>query len=124
MPQHHEKKEGLELGTWVARQRLAHSKGELSEGGVKRLEKIGIVWKKLVSDATWEAHFGLLSQYLEEKSGRLVPQHHETKEGLKLGTWVAKQRVVYSKGEQSKGRVKELEELEFVLKKLVPDATW
>ena len=90
VPQHHETKEGLELGTWVAKQRAVYSKGEQSKGRVKKFEELDLVLRKLVPDATWEGKFGLLSQFPEEKSGCLVPQHHETEEGVKLGTWVAR----------------------------------
>lgn len=78
------------LGTWVAKQRALHKRGQLEPERSARLDSTpGWAWSKY--EAEWRDAFGLLGEYMEREGDCQVPWGH-TERGHKLGIWVAQQR--------------------------------
>ena len=107
VPKIHEEDE-VKLGKWIDRQRQDYKKGKLDESHQQRLENLGVSWDPLVEQ--WERNFALLEQYKKREGHVNVPQRHE-EDGLKLGTWVTKQRGNYKKGKIDESRHRRLENL-------------
>jgi hypothetical protein len=106
--------ENKQLGTWVSRQRGDYQKGILSKDRIKRLEDIGFVWNPI--DSQWEEMFIELTEYKDKHGDCNVPcQWAENKQ---LDKWNSHQRANYQKGILSKDRIKRLEDIGFVWKKL------
>lgn len=76
------------LGKWVLRQR---ENAKLSEHQRKRLDDIGMIWKKPDS---WETRYALAKAYYEENGNLHVPAKYVV-EGVWLSKWVNEQRQVY-----------------------------
>ena len=45
VPRGHKTKSGLNLGTWCGHQRNIYKNNKLTEDKIRRLEKLGFVWK-------------------------------------------------------------------------------
>ena len=83
---HHE--EGINLGTWVATQRVKRDKLESRRRA--QLEAVpGWLW--VATTDTFHAKLALLRKYSEREGHARVPQRH-VEDGVNLGTWVATQR--------------------------------
>ncbi len=79
------------LRSWVATQRGLHKRGELSEKRVRELEALpGWVWDIL--EDNWTRHYEGLKKFAEREGHARAPQRY-VEDGLKLGQWVAVQRV-------------------------------
>ncbi len=93
---------GLELGAWLASLRTweragAHRK-YLSAERKKQLDDIGMVWDVL--DFYWENNFRAATDYYRENRNLDVPTSYVTKDGIRLGSWIARLRSLRA------GRVK------------------
>jgi superfamily II DNA or RNA helicase len=83
---HHE--EGVNLGTWVATQRVNRDKLEPRRRA--QLEAVsGWLWEVTID--TFPAKLALLRRYAAREGHARVPQRH-VEDGVNLGTWVATQR--------------------------------
>ena len=91
--------DGLRLGQWVVRQRMAY-KGTLSgKGKVNRkrlspdrkklLDAIGMDWREKDS---WERNFEALLAYHKEHGTLIVPASYKTADGCWLNRWFCTQR--------------------------------
>jgi|TARA_B100000513_G_scaffold164922_1_gene81170 hypothetical protein len=108
VPEMYADEDGFRLGKWLANQRQAFLKGELSQDRAIRLEIEGIEWD--VSVHNWERGFSLFEAVPPDRDGnRIVPQKHVTEEGFKLGVWQTTQRTAYRNGELSDQRITLLE---------------
>jgi len=106
--------DGINLGTWVVKQRSDYARGKLPEENVRRLEAIpGWVWSP--RDADWERAFALLRRFVEHVGHARVPAQHR-EDGYSLGGWVRVQRNRYATGKLSPERRDRLEAL--------PDWVW
>jgi superfamily II DNA or RNA helicase len=82
--------DGFKLGNWVVVQRVR--KESLSSDRKKRLESLqGWSWSAV--EKKWETGYLALKEYSEEQGDCLVPAKFITKDGYKLGAWVALQRT-------------------------------
>ncbi|MDB9950271.1 Helicase associated domain protein [Gammaproteobacteria bacterium] len=99
-----------ELGNWVAHQRAAKSKGELTVEKVNRLEELGFVWNPL--GIKWEQGFSALQAYKQANGDCLVPLFYKTADGFALGSWISSQRR--KKELPSSDRKQRLEAIGFV----------
>ena len=63
---------------------------------------------------SWDLKYGMLKRYYEVNGDCLVPVKFETVEGVRLGSWVGRQRGDKKKGLLSADRVTMLEEVDFV----------
>lgn len=59
---------------------------------IKRLDNIGMVWKK--SNSVWERYYNVAVEYYAEHGNIDVPAKYITKDGLKLGNWLNRQRQI------------------------------
>lgn len=91
--------DGLRLGQWVVRQRMAY-KGTLSgKGKVNRkrlspdrkklLDAIGMDWREKDS---WQKHYEDLLAYQKEHGTLIVPASYKTADGCWLNRWFCSQR--------------------------------
>ena len=103
---------GVRLGRWVNEQRCSGRSGQLSKDRVARLNGIGFVWDTLERQRSWEETFELLQSYKEEHGHCRVLGSAEYR-GVKLGSWVGKQRYAGKLGKLSKERVALLNEIGF-----------
>ena len=93
---------GVNLGTWINRQRQAYKKGTLSEGRVALLNAIGMVWDPL--EVQWNEFYKAAEKYYHENGDLLVPittVYHD----VNLGMWINTQRTAYKKGALSEERI-------------------
>jgi superfamily II DNA or RNA helicase len=98
-------RENRELATWVATQRQARTKGELSEERTERLNAVGFSWAPL--SETWETMFNALLEYRQRYGDCDVPAKWPENEDL--GAWVGRQRTSKKSGQMSADRVRRLE---------------
>lgn len=87
--------EGLRIGNWIRKLRsIYNGRGggaELSGEQIRRLEEIGMTWDN-AQTAAWNRGFAAARQYFEEHGDLDVPVAYETKDGFRLGGWIADQR--------------------------------
>jgi len=102
--------ENKELATWVAGQRKAKQRGNISEEYIDRLDKIGFVWDAL--DSSWNEMYEALIDYKKIKGHCRVPVRY--KENPKLSQWVSTQRKAKTEGKISKERMEKLNAIGFV----------
>ncbi len=88
--------DGYNLGNWIVNNRTWHSNNScsnvLTSERIKRLENIGMVWKK--SNSVWERYYNAAVEYYAEHGNIDVPAKYITKDGLKLGIWLNRQRQI------------------------------
>ncbi len=90
--------DGLKLGRWIRRQRLAYNaapnspnRGLLTPERCRLLERIGMKWN-LKKD--WEYIYGLAESYLQETGAATIPTTYKTEDGICLGVWLRRQRLL------------------------------
>ncbi len=92
--------QGENLGKWLNEIRLSRNKKGfsgymLTEERIKRLDAIGMVWKK---EDSWEYRYSLSEAYYRKNGNLDISQQYITDEGIWLGKWIYMQRVQYKKG--------------------------
>jgi len=98
------------LAMWVLGQRQAYKAGKLDPQNIKRLNKLGFIWKP--HEAYWEEMYKSLADYKMEHGHCNVPSGYS--ENPKLGVWVGTQRSAYKKGKLDPDKVKRLNTMGFV----------
>ena len=115
VPQNHKTASGFRLGRWVDNQRRAQRTGKLSQEKFDRLEAIGFVWAvRARTVISWDEAFEGLLAFKAECGTCLVPQHHKTASGFRLGRWVDNQRRAQRTGKLSQEKFDRLEAIGFV----------
>ena len=102
VPEKYETEEGIKLGSWLCRQRLAYKgkgKSKITESQVQLLNDLGMKWE--FQKETWDDYYSALEEYYKEHGNIDVPKNYETKDGVKLGRWLGTQRQAY----KGKGKV-------------------
>ena len=91
-------RDGLPLGAWLSSLRTWESSGihpkYLSAKRKKQLESIGMIWSKL--DYYWEQNFSETLRYYRKNGDLLVPSNFVTDNGVRLGSWIFRQRKLHS----------------------------
>ena len=91
-------RDGLPLGEWLSSLRTWESSGihpkYLSAERKKQLESIGMIWSKL--DYYWEQNFSEALRYYRKNGDLLVPSNFVTDNGMRLGSWIFRQRKLHS----------------------------
>lgn len=108
IPKEMEVEDQFKLGSWMARQRLAYSKNQLSENRIKRLESVS-GWSWNFREDKWLNAFALLREYSLKNMTCAIDQKIKTPNGFRLGSWVVAQRM--NRAELSKDKQELLESL-------------
>lgn len=91
-------RDGLPLGAWLSSLRTWESSGihpkYLSAERKKQLESIGMIWSKL--DYYWEQNFSEALRYYRKNGDLLVPSNFVTDNGVRLSSWIFRQRKLHS----------------------------
>lgn len=91
-------RDGLPLGAWLSSLRTWESSGihpkYLSAERKKQLESIGMIWSKL--DFYWEQNFSEALRYYRKNGDLIVPSNFVTDNGVRLGSWIFRQRKLHS----------------------------
>lgn len=104
--------ENPKLSNWTLVQRRAYAEGKMKEDRLKKLEALGFIWDfKKVYQGRWEEKYQALARYVAE-NGHCKPPLTYAKDNL--GSWVDRQRTMYSKGRLSEERIKKLEAIGFI----------
>jgi len=119
VPQNFKTEDGLRLGTWCSRRRIAYNKSQLSQERIDALEALGFVWDML--EEKYQRALGYLKAYKAEHGHCNVPQNFKTEDGFKLGSWWNDRRKDYKESQLSQERIDALEALGFVLDPLEED---
>ncbi len=98
--------EGFALGKWISNIR---SKG-LSAAGLtqerrQRLDELGMIWDK--AEYQWRKSYKSAKEYYIVHGNLDVPRKFETKDGFKLGIWLANQRANYAGNRKGAAMLKE-----------------
>lgn len=93
--------EGVWLGRWLAAQRTAKSRNELSAEQIRQLDTLGIRWTSKVEDH-WDEMFRSLTEWLEKQSQRCaMPRDTKASDGSNLFLWTRRQRTKRIQGKLS-----------------------
>lgn len=86
--------EGLELAAWISRIRFYRKndvqKAYLTPERIAELDKLGMIWS--VPDHLWEENYAAAKIFYQEHGHLNVPTGYCSADGLKIGTWIRRQR--------------------------------
>lgn len=103
--------DGLRLGDWLRRQRVAYNAGDLSEERTALLEELGVVWHQL--EESWMATYEEVKRRAAEQGHFAFDDHEVTSHGVVLVNWCAAQRSRHRAGKVPERRVALLEAIGF-----------
>ncbi len=96
--------DGFALGHWIRAQRDAkkeqYGRKPLSEEQVCRLDALGMRWDTLY-EARWREAFEAAKRYYEIHGNLSIPMGYETREGIRLGAWVQRQKQRWKNGKHN-----------------------
>lgn len=118
VPKHYIDQNGIRLGVWIANLRMHYRKNtlRLSEDQIRRLDELDMLWNgKFQSD--WDRAYQEAVRYYQAHGNLNVPVKHKTASGLKLGSWVVRQRDYRKAGRLSAERRQKLDALGMVWEK-------
>jgi hypothetical protein len=101
---------GVQLGSWVSRQRSDYIKGKMDPERKQRLEEVP-GWSSDAMEESWKMYFELLERYVSRTRPARVPAPRN-EGGVALGSWVRKQRKKYVNGTLAKDKEKRLSALQ------------
>lgn len=106
--------EGLRLGDWWRRQKVAFNAATLEPDRTERLEQLGIIWDTLTEQ--WSRTYGDLRAYVEGGGDLLdIPDDLlAPSTGVVLTNWCAQQRARRAIGKVSEDRIALLNEIGFI----------
>ncbi|MFE6384537.1 DEAD/DEAH box helicase [Streptomyces roseolus] len=89
--------DGFALGAWIARQRSAHSRGELSGERVGQLEELGMIWSH--AEVAFAEGLSAARGWAAEH-GHLLAPTDAMWEGYPVGVWLKNQRAAARGGKR------------------------
>jgi superfamily II DNA or RNA helicase len=101
---------GDRLGLWVTTQRKTYQSGRMDPERLRRLEASHPSWSWDALSDNWEKGFRYLLEYIAQYGNARVPTKLITPDGYKLGSWVARQRILRRRGNLSPEYERRLEE--------------
>lgn len=94
VPRRYKTPEGYSLGSWVSTQRkvrAGYQVGKLDGQRIAKLDAIGMRWES-VSDLSWERYYEAAKTYFADHGDLNVKVAYITKDGVRLGNWIANLR--------------------------------
>lgn len=91
--------DGTRLGKWITNQRASRknqTRGKLDSQRIAQLDEIGMDWRL---EDPWEYRYQLAVQYRKKQGNLDIPADYKTPEGIWLGKWLSRQKVLIEKGE-------------------------
>ena len=89
-------KSGVKLGSWLSNLRTYKKnniqQNYLTKDRVEELNKLGMVWD--VPDYLWEQNYAACVEYHREHGDLDIPSGYVSKDGLKVGAWLRRQRAL------------------------------
>ncbi len=102
--------DGFKLGVWVTTQRVKYKNNSVRKDRILKFEALpGWTWDAL--EAKWNNSFEYLEKYVAEFRNASPDYSYKTREGFKLGIWVARQRKNWKQNKLESARIKKLESL-------------
>ncbi|MER6746565.1 DEAD/DEAH box helicase [Streptomyces fungicidicus] len=92
---------GFPLGQWIADARRFYARGDMDEGRVVQLEKLGMVWSHY--DVAWEEGLAAARGWAAER-GHLLAPTDATYQGYRVGIWLKNQRAAARKAQEVEQR--------------------
>ncbi len=89
------------LGQWIADARRFYARGDMDEGRVQQLEKLGMVWSHF--DVAWEEGLSAARGWAAE-NGHLLAPLDATHKGAKVGIWLKNARAAARKAAEIEQR--------------------
>lgn len=113
-PLNYKTHDGYSLGPWQSAQSIKYYKKKISQERIKRLEKIGFIWRRQIKlNELFEKGLRFTLEYKEQFGKPDAPIKYKTPDGYSLGAWQCYQRIAYKKGKLPAERVKRLERIGF-----------
>lgn len=84
---------------WIRQQKKKLKAGQVPERETQLLQRIGIVSE----EDSWMKHFQLAEKYYSQYGNLDVPSSYITPDGVRLGTWISRQRRLYRESSGDKG---------------------
>ena len=110
---------GIKLGRWICNLRTSYKNQKLTNDKIEKLNEIGMIWR--IEFNYWEDMYILAQNYYNyhknlkiEKNFKTIDGHTYDDNGIKLGLWINKQRVLYKNKKLSQGKVKKLNEIKMI----------
>jgi len=97
---------GISIHSWATKQRHEYKKFQkglkstLNAERIQKLNDIGFAWvggDRRTFEDKWEAKFRALVAYQQKHGSTLVPRSYKTDDGMRLGVWVADQRLQHAR---------------------------
>lgn len=112
MPHDYVDKEGLCLGAWISKMRMARGNANyrgaaLTEEQIEKLSAIGMEWGSR-HDAAWENAYAEACRYRAGCGSLEIPVAYVTERGCRLGKWLRHQREACREGRLSAERKEKL----------------
>lgn len=93
-PKNYVTDDGLRLGPWLENQRTSYLKGTLPAEKIRRLEAIGMLWEGR-NDRQWRQAYEAARRYFFAHGDLEVPYSYTTPDGIQLGKWIVRQRMMH-----------------------------
>ncbi len=96
VPKDYVTNDGLKLGAWIRYQRECYripqgQQGALSAERKLLLDRLGMRW---TARTNWTHLYGLAEEYLKENHTNTIPMDYQTQDGIWLGAWLRRQRML------------------------------
>ena len=104
---------GFPLGVWIMTMRQARANqrsNTITEERLHKLDEIGMVWDAFSEQ--WERNYLEAVEYYREHGNLLVPVRYISPNGIRLGSWIASQRMIRNGKQSGKLTAEQIERLE------------
>lgn len=95
--------DGFDLGRWVTHKKAEYNSGLLSKERIRLFNKLGMIWESNISrksEQYWNDMYKVAKRYYKRHGNLNIKTDYVTKNGDKLGQWIASQRTLRRKAER------------------------
>lgn len=106
---------GVDLYDWLRRLRIVYKRanhGYLSEDRIDALNRIGMEWYSTTEKKWYDAYLQV-KKYYDEHGSLNIPYSYKAEKGIRLYSWLNKQRIKYRAGKLDKSYITLLEKMGF-----------